>query len=165
MWYRSNKNEAINIRFLSPEDANDVFEIYSDPQVTKNTNWERESVTFEAIKDFVDECIESFLKEDSVTYSVAKDNKVIALAFLHNLSEHPNWAEVGIMINKDYHKKKIGTSVIKKLIETSSYDNFYAVINPNNIGSRKLFEKLGFIYDPNLKRQGYISYIYRKSPQ
>ena len=37
----------------------DVFEIYSDPQVTKNTNWERESVTFEAIKDFVDECIES----------------------------------------------------------------------------------------------------------
>ena len=54
MWYRSNKNEAINIRFLSPEDANDVFEIYSDPQVTKNTNWERESVTFEAIKDFVD---------------------------------------------------------------------------------------------------------------
>ena len=80
MWYRSNKNEAINIRFLSPEDANDVFEIYSDPQVTKNTNWERESVTFEAIKDFVDECIESFLNEDSVTYSVAKDNKVIALA-------------------------------------------------------------------------------------
>jgi RimJ/RimL family protein N-acetyltransferase len=105
------------------------------------------------------------LKEDSVTYSVVKDNKVIALAFLHNLSEFPNWAEVGIMINKDYHKKKIGTSVIKKLIETSSYDNFYAVINPNNIGSRKLFEKLGFIYDPNLKREGYISYIYRKSPQ
>ena len=69
------------------------------------------------------------------------------------------------MINKDYHKKKIGTSVIKKLIETSSYDNFYAVINPNNIGSRKLFEKLGFIYDPNLKREDYISFIYRKSPQ
>lgn len=165
MWYRSNKNEAINIRFLSPEDANDVFEIYSDPQVTKNTNWERESVTFEVVKSFIDDCIKSFMEEDSVTYSVVKDNKVIALAFLHNLAEFPNWAEVGIMINKDYHKKKIGTSVVKKLIETSSYDNFYAVINPNNIGSRKLFEKLGFIYDPNLKREGYISYIYRKSPQ
>lgn len=165
MWYRSNKNEAINIRFLSPEDANDVFEIYSDPQVTKNTNWERESVTFEVVKSFIDDCIKSFMEEDSVTYSVVIDNKVIALAFLHNLAEFPNWAEVGIMINKDYHKKKIGTSVVKKLIETSSYDNFYAVINPNNIGSRKLFEKLGFIYDPNLKREGYISYIYRKSPQ
>ena len=130
----------------------------------KKKEFEKKDI-FEAIKDFVDECIESFINEDSVTYSVAKDNKVIALAFLHNLSEHPNWAEVGIMINKDYHKKKIGTSVIKKLIETSSYDNFYAVINPNNIGSRKLFEKLGFIYDPNLKREGYISYIYRKTPK
>jgi L-amino acid N-acyltransferase YncA len=80
MWYRSNKNEAINIRFLSPEDANDVFEIYSDPQVTKNTNWERESVTFEAIKDFVDECIESFAKGVEVAIPIYPAFVIVVVA-------------------------------------------------------------------------------------
>jgi len=53
--------------------------------------------------------------------------------------------EINIAILPEFQNKGIATKSIKLAIKKSRLDEYIARIKPNNIASKKLFEKLGFM--------------------
>ena len=150
MWYRqSQKISPILIRFLREEDAEDIYALYANQNVTKHTDWAGLHISYGLIKSFVNECLEMQENSERVTYSLEHNGKVIGLVFLHNLDKFPGYAEVGAMLDEPYWNKGIMSKVLKNVFKNSTYDKFYAVIRIKNNPSLALFTKLGFRFDPH----------------
>jgi hypothetical protein len=149
MWYRYSFNQSYNFRLLSLDDVGDVFDIYSNENVCKNTNWSGVNVTRDLISQFVDECI-GF--DDRVVYSVVIGDKVIGLIFLHDLGKHGNSAEVGCMLSEDYWHRGIMSSLLSRILKRDEFEKYYARMYRENKSSMGLFKKLGFEIDDNFPK-------------
>ena len=87
MWYRTSQQiSPIYIRPLREEDAEDIYALYANQNVTKYTNWAGMHISYGLIKSFVDECLEMQNYLERITYSLEQDEKLIGLVFLHNLN-------------------------------------------------------------------------------
>ena len=149
MWYRYSFNQSYNFRLLSLDDVGDVFDIYSNENVCKNTNWSGVNATRDLISQFVDECI-GF--DDRVVYSVVIGDKVIGLIFLHDLGKHGNSAEVGCMLSEDYWHRGIMSSLLSRILKRDEFEKYYARMYRENKSSMGLFKKLGFEIDDNFPK-------------
>lgn len=78
-------------------------------------------------------------------------NKFIGSALLKVKDTSPTEAELGYMLSPDYWGKGIGSEVAKLLIEKAKAEKqinkITAIIDPNNIASRKILINNGFISD------------------
>jgi ribosomal-protein-alanine N-acetyltransferase len=150
MWYRRAQNiSPIYIRLLKEEDAEDIYAIYANQNVTRYTNWSGLHISYGLIKSFVRECLDLYENMERITYCLEHEDKVVGLVFLHNLNVHPGWAEVGAMLSEEYWNQGIMSKVLNNVFQKSSYDKFYAVIDLKNNPSLALFAKLGFRFDPS----------------
>ena len=94
MWYRQSQTlSPIYIRPLIEDDAEDIYALYANQNVTRNTNWSGMHISYGLIKSFVDECLEMQDNLQRMTYSLEQDKKVIGLVFLHNLNKFTGYAE------------------------------------------------------------------------
>ena len=150
MWYRTSQQiSPIYIRSLQEDDAEDIYALYANQNLTRHTNWSGMHISYGLIKSFVDECLEMQEHQERITYSLEHEGKVIGLVFLHNLNKFPGYAEVGAMIDEPYWNKGIMTKVLKNVFNNNSFEKYYAIINNKNNPSLALFAKLGFRFDPS----------------
>lgn len=61
--------------------------------------------------------------------------------------------EIGIAVKKEYQRKGYATEILVKLINENKDGELFANIAPGNIGSQRLFEKLGFKHIQNTYRR------------
>ena len=167
MWYRTSQQiSPIYIRPLREEDAEDIYALYANQNVTKHTNWAGMHISYGLIKSFVDECLEMQNYLERITYSLEQNEKVIGLVFLHNLNKFPGYAEVGAMLDEPYQNKGIMSKVLKNVFNNTSFDKFYAVISLKNNPSLALFTKLGFRFDPSFPLEdGHVTLSVNHSQQ
>ena len=52
--------------------------------------------------------------------------------------------EIGIAVLRKYWRKGYGLAIIKEVMKECPREKYYANISPYNMGSQKLFKKLGF---------------------
>jgi len=52
--------------------------------------------------------------------------------------------EIGVGVLRKYWGKGYGRSAIKEIMQTCQRDRYYANVSPLNMGSQKLFKKMGF---------------------
>jgi len=159
MWYKTAQEiSPIYIRPLREDDAEDIYALYANQNVTRHTNWSGMHISYGLIKSFVDECLEMQNYNQRITYSLEHKDKVIGLVFLHNLDKFPDYAEVGAMLDEPYWNKGIMSKVLKNVINNTTYNKFYAVISIKNNPSLALFTKLGFEFDPSFPHEeGHIT--------
>lgn len=84
----------------------------------------------------------------SYKISIDLDQKFIGLAHLTLNEKQPNEAEIGYMILPKYWGRGYGTGVANQLIEIASrlgLEKIQAIIDPENVASRKILSNQGFI--------------------
>ena len=147
------------LRQLTIDDANDVFYYFSKEEVVKFTDLEK----FTTIKQ-AEKLINSFNKQfrNGIRWGILlkENNKIIGSCGFHhcNLQRLNVWnykVEIGYELTLEYWQKGIMTEVLKEIIKYGfnklNINRIEALIIPENIGSRKLVEKIGFKEEGLLK--------------
>jgi len=136
-----NTVKNLHFRSLEKQDWLRVSEIYALGIATGNATFQEEIPSWE---DWDNNHIKS------CRILVEKDKKIIGWAALSAVSSREVYkgiAEVSVYIDPKYSGQKIGVSLLHQLIHASEKQGFWTLqagIFPENIGSLKIHEKLGF---------------------
>ena len=124
-------NSQIKLTAVTKNDALFLYNLLKERKPNVNISHEKMPTYVQHIK-----FIES--KPYSKWYIIKFGNKKIGSVYLSKQNE------IGIFIIKDMHSKKLGTSVLKTLIEKNHRKTYLANINPKNKKSIGFFKKNGF---------------------
>ncbi|PAD27480.1 GNAT family N-acetyltransferase [Niallia circulans] len=145
------------LRKMRASDSTSLFPIWSDPEVTKFMNidsFTEESQAKEMIF-FLDE----LSKEDkAIRYAIIEleSNQIIGSCGFNFIDFENEKAEIGYELSKLYWGQGYAKEAISCLIQSAFTDlhlnRIEAKIEPDNINSIKLIEKLSFTYEGTLRK-------------
>lgn len=143
------ETERLLIRDLTLDDKQAVFNYRSDAEANKFQSWIPE--TLEDVEQFIERNNKEFNQPES-WYQVLiteKDSKaVIGDIGIHFFGSENLQAELGITLNKDFQGRGYASEALKGVINFLFSDlkkhRIMASIDPENIDSLKLMERIGF---------------------
>lgn len=152
------ESERLILRPFRIEDASDMFEYASDPEVLKYLWWEVHpniETTLNSIETRFMTANERGLPT-AYAIEVKKDHKMIGSIDVHTVMFN-DVGVIGYVINKHYWGQGIVTEALQMLIPTLfHYSGFYRLeINhcADNIGSGKVIKKAGFIEEGRFRKR------------
>jgi ribosomal-protein-alanine N-acetyltransferase len=137
------------LRDIRLEDAQRFFELRSNPEVMKYMDRE----PFRSIHDaeeMLKDAIEAYRKQAAVNWAITSkdDEKMMGYVCLLKWQKQHFRAEVGYALLPDHQGKGIMSEAVAAVItygfETLNLHRIEADVNPDNIASIKLLEKLNF---------------------
>ncbi|GAB0166913.1 GNAT family N-acetyltransferase [Lysinibacillus sp. CTST325] len=144
--------KRLYLRKMKMADAHILFNIWSDPEVTKFmniTNFTHEEQAKEMIELF-DELTEE-RKAIRFTIIEKESNEIIGSCGFNSIDEVNASAEIGYDLAKAYWGKGYAPESISALIDyaftTLNINRIEAKIEPGNINSIKVVEKLNFTFE------------------
>ena len=144
------------LRQIHLDDAKEVFEIRSNPETMKFIPRPL-AETVEDAKKFITDCNAGIEKNDYINWAIAQkeDNKLIGMIGFFRLQPENFRGEIGYILNPNFHGKGImkeaSDEAIKFGFEKMNFHSIEAVIDPNNIASEKLLQKLNFEKEAHFK--------------
>lgn len=151
------KTPRLLLRKMSISDTDELFSIWSDPEVTKYMNIEN----FYKIEQ-VQEMIKLFEKlseeNEAIRYSIIEleSNKIIGTCGFNFFDANNSKVEIGYDLNKCFWGKGYAKEAITYLIGYAFNDlginRIEAKIEPQNLSSITLIEKLNFTYEGTLRQ-------------
>ncbi len=147
------------IRALALADVAAIFDIFSDPEVTRY--WGHSTMrTIDQAEEFVQHTIVGFRNRNLLEWGVTErhgDRVIGTCAFAPWSREHRR-AEIGYALRRDHWGRGIMTEVLPALIrfgfESLRLHRIEADVDPRNVASIKRLEQLGFL------REGYLRQRY-----
>lgn len=145
------------LRKMDISDSTALFNIWSDPEVTKYMNIEtfkHESQAKEMILLF-DELSK---KKEAIRYSIIelKSNTIIGTCGFNYIDFNNAKAEVGYDLDKSFwgqgYAKEAISCLIKYAFTDLGLNRIEAKIEPQNLSSIKLIERLNFTYEGTLRQ-------------
>jgi [ribosomal protein S5]-alanine N-acetyltransferase len=137
------------LREVTIEDANDMFTYLSDKEVVKHMGLE----PFQTVKEVWDEIswYKSIYEEGTgIRWGITlKDSGQVigSCGFLNMLTKHFR-TEVGYELSKEYWGKGIASEALEAVVKYGfrhfQLERIQALIEPTNLPSQKLVERLGF---------------------
>jgi ribosomal-protein-alanine N-acetyltransferase len=145
------------LREQTIEDAVDFLEYYSDPEVNKYI------VSFipktvEEARTEIRYWINVFNYNDGLYFAIARksDNKMIGSVGVSGINRNHNRVEASYDLAKEYWGKGIMTqalrAVLKYAFEELKFNRIEANAMPENISSKRVLEKCGFVFEGNLRQ-------------
>ena len=153
------ETKRLILRPVSINDAQDIYEYSSDEEVTKMVTYD----TYTSMEDAYQSLNHFFLNRDpNVQFEamaiVDKNTQKMIGTCDASALFRKDMAEVGYVLHKDYWHKGIMTEAMRAycqwLFEEKGLRRLELTHDPRNIGSKKVAEKLGFVYEG--KRRAYI---------
>ena len=144
------------LRQIHLEDANEVFEIRSNPETMKFIPRPL-AETIEDAQKFITECNTSIEKNELINWAIAQkeDNKLIGMIGFFRMQPENFRGEIGYILNPEFHGKGImkeaSDEAIKFGFEQMNFHSIEAVIDPENSASEKLLQKCGFEKEAHFK--------------
>lgn len=142
--------QLLLLRQIQASDAEALFSYFSKDEVTKFFDLP----TFQKIAeahDLIKTWQERYLKKDTIRWAIClKDQpeKLIGTCGFHNFAAEHFRAEIGYELHPDFWQKGIMTEAILAIVpfgfKTFHLNRIEAFIDPQNLSSRKLLEKLNF---------------------
>jgi RimJ/RimL family protein N-acetyltransferase len=144
------------IRPISKMDAKYIFGYRSDKSTNQFQGWI--PVKIEDVYAFIKKTSANFNVEDTWFQFVIinkESNKIIGDIGIHFLNGDNNQVEIGCTLGKSYQGKGYAFEALTRIIDFLFKDynkhRITASIDPENIASIKLFEKLGFRKEAHFK--------------
>lgn len=150
------ETERLLLRRITNDDANEVFELRSNPETMKY-------IPRPLVKNNEDALEHIAMIEEKIATNVGinwgislKDNsKLLGIIGFYRIQPENYRAEIGYMLSPDFHGKGIIPEAVNKLIRYGFDDlklhSIEAVIDPENFASEKVLEKCGFVKEAHLK--------------
>jgi len=144
------KTTALTLRKFTSHDFEDYFRLVGNVQVMAKIT-ERALPRGEAKTDYENRLSRNSIAEDYGYYKIteAASGAFIGLAKLEVEQADSDEAELGYILLPEFWGQGIGSRVAKQLIdrarELPGLKRLFAIIDPNNIPSRKILTNNGFI--------------------
>lgn len=142
--------ERLQLRQIQTSDAEALFSYFSKDEVTQFFDLP----TFKTIQeahDLIKSWHERYSRNDSIRWAICLKNqpeKLIGTCGFHNFSPEHFRAEIGYELHPDYWRKGMMSEAIRAIIpfgfNTFRLNRIEAFIDPDNVSSRKLLEKVNF---------------------
>ena len=142
------ETDRLILRKFLDSDLLDLFEYLSDPEVVKFEPYK--PMTLEEVREELDRRISA---DEMVAVEVKSSGKLIGNVYLGKREN--NSLEIGFVLNKEYWKQGYAMESCTALIHesfSSGITRIYAECDPENKGSWRLLERLGFIRTAHLKQ-------------
>ncbi len=144
--------ENYKLRDIELKDAKDMFEYGKDLDVVKFLSWG----PYQDFSEAVGSIKKFFLSRPErglpVGYAIidTKNDKMIGTIDFHTKYDDGSY-EVGFCLNKDYWGQGIMTKALRKILEVGFYYHGFDKIiighANHNVGSKRVIEKNGFIFE------------------
>lgn len=141
---------GIYLEKLSPQDFESFYALTGNEKVMAMIT-ERALSKEEALKKFNYFLQNNELHRSFGSFKVLEvgSSKLLGFAKLEITKEKPNEAELGYMLLPEFWGKGLGSEIAKYLLEVAKSDpdlkRVYAITDPDNIASRKILLKNGFV--------------------
>jgi RimJ/RimL family protein N-acetyltransferase len=151
------EGKMILLRELKPSDANDLYENVKDKAVVKWTLRIPHPYPRNGAVKFIKTCNANFKKKNSYTFGIVvkEIGKVVGTISLKDVDWNDRNAELGYWIGKNYWGKGYSTEAAKLItlfgFEELRLHRIYAKLFAENIPSRKVLEKAGYIFEGTFK--------------
>ncbi|MFC5602469.1 GNAT family N-acetyltransferase [Sporosarcina koreensis] len=149
------------LRRIEKDDAHDIFTYLSDIEVMKHYGTKPFQTVDEAIKAISK--YESLFNENRGVrwgITIKEDNKVIGSCAFHNMVSEHFRTDISFVLSKDFWGRGIAQEALKAVIkygfEYLNINRIEAVIEPSNVPSQKLVERLGFSKEGVLRSYEYF---------
>ena len=156
------ETERINYRQITIDDTEDFFELRTNKEVIKYTDHAPMKNMQEAM-DMIERISASFKNNDGVAWvmqSKETEKTIGHITFWRIIKEHHR-AEIGYNMFPQYWGKGLMTEAIKKIIKFGFTEmklhSIEANVNPNNLLSIKLLERVGFIREAYFKENYFFN--------
>lgn len=157
--YPTLETERLILRLFNDSDVEDLYEMCSDELVTKYLNFE----TYTSITDAYErlEVVKKEYEELHVppvwAIELKDTGKVIgSIGFLH-VKENHSYAEIGYLLHRRYWNKGIMSEAVKEVLkfgfEKMELNKITIDCDSRNIGSYRVMEKNGLVYEGTLRQQ------------
>ncbi|WP_416827196.1 GNAT family N-acetyltransferase [Ectobacillus polymachus] len=154
------ETERCYLRELVPSDEKQIFEYFSDPEVTQFYGLEP-FTRKEQAQQFLSQ-IQMGIKNGSILrWGIEKkeNHRLIGTIGFHNWSKSHHRAEIGYELHQNEWNKGLMTEVLEAIIPYAfhhlGYNRIGATVRKENISSRRILEKFGFQEEGNLQEYQY----------
>jgi RimJ/RimL family protein N-acetyltransferase len=145
----------LSLRWISAEDVDDVYIIYSDPEVMRY--WSTPPLADRnAASKLVNEIHESFKRRELLKWGIAlrKDDTLIGSVTLFHPDFTHRRAEIGYALGRPHwgqgYMQETLKAVLTYAFEVLEFHRIEADVDPRNVASIRTLERLGF------QREGYL---------
>jgi ribosomal-protein-alanine N-acetyltransferase len=149
------ETERFILRELQTNDAQDYYNYFSDPEVTKYWGYQGPKNVETASKTFA-RFQNAFIRKEMITWGIAnkEDNKIIGTCILNDFIK-ASMVSLGYNLSRDYWRQGVMTEVLEAVIPYAfnvlDMNRIQAKVMPENIASTKLLSKMGFMNEGLLR--------------
>jgi ribosomal-protein-alanine N-acetyltransferase len=155
--------ERLILKEITDKDAPVLFEMRRNPDIMKYIDRPIPK-SIDDIHELIQKMEIMKSKGEGISWSIFKkenpDLKIGNIGLYRIIAEHYR-AEIGYMLNTGYHQQGIMFEAIQKVIEFGFKEmNLHSIeanINPENMASRKLLEKAGFVREAYFKENYFFN--------
>ncbi|MGV8983157.1 GNAT family N-acetyltransferase [Clostridium sp.] len=146
------ESERLKYRQISSADVEDIFKIYSDPEVAKY-DWYKPIDTKDDALAIINRYGKEFQNKEELTWGVARkyDNKIIGYCCLGSFNDDSRRSEIGYGFNRDEWNKGYATEAIKVLVkfgfDIMNFNRIEATVTLGNDASVKALKKANFLQE------------------
>lgn len=150
------ETERLILRRITNDDANEIFELRSNPETMKYIPRPLVKTTEDAL-EHVAMIEEKIVTNVGINWGITLkgNSKVLGIIGYYRIQPENYRAEIGYMLLPDFHGKGIISEALKRLIAYGFDDlklhSIEAVIDPENAASEKVLQKCGFVKEAHLK--------------
>lgn len=149
------EGDKVNLRTVEEEDLEFIRDNFNAPEVWKNLDYKTPQ-NLEQERNFFEEVICS---DDTVNLGICADNQLMGLIELSEKDEGEGVAEIGIWLGPEFHGNGYGTEASRILVNHAfnelRYHKVFARAFGSNKASQRIWEKLGFEKEGELREQTY----------
>lgn len=161
------ETEHLLFRKIELDDVDDLFEIFSDPEITHSMTWEVNKTKEDTLNKFIKVITERHEKGQSVNWAIVhkKSKKVIGNCAFIGWSNKHSKAEIGYVLNKTYWGQGFATEALNELIrfgfDVIHLNRIEGGCDIDNIGSEKVMLKVGMQFEGTLRKNEFIKGEFR----
>ena len=155
------ETERLVIRLAEPEDAESIFSYRSDFVENKYQGWFPESV--EVVRDYISNMPKALDINDmcfQFAIFLTCEKRLIGDMGIIFTNHDNKQAEIGCTLNKDYKAQGYATEALNRMVRflfgTLNKHRIIASVDPRNIASIRLLERLGFRKEAHFKKSYYL---------
>ena len=154
------RSKRLRLRGPVAGDADDLFALFSDPEVMRY--WSRAPMRERGeAEGLIGEMLEAFERRELINWVIAgHDDRAVGTCTLFRFDPRHRRAEVGYALRSDHWGRGLASEAVSLAIEWALHaldlHRVEADIDPRNDASRKLLERLGFRSEGVLRERFFV---------
>ncbi|MFB7156705.1 GNAT family N-acetyltransferase [Lysinibacillus sp. NPDC056232] len=158
------KTARLTLRPISLNDLEAMFHYTSSKNVARYVTWDPHK-SLEETKMFVELVLNGYTQGNHLLWGIEYEQKLIGTIDFVSFNDQQKCAEIGYVLSEDYWNQGITTEAVKKLIDYGFNElkivRIQARCFEDNIGSQKVMEKSGMLFEGTLRKSMFVKGYHR----